>query len=251
MAITGGRGNYDPGGIAFAPDGTMWVASEGNASDTRQNRLLQLDDDGNVVDEVALPDVVVGCRAASTSRGSLGSGFEGVTVVPQEGGGYRVFAAQQRGWDYTTEACEPLDDETGFTRVWVYDADTGEWLDPIAYELEPKPANAGWVGLSEIVVLEDGDFGFIERDNRTGDWAEFKALVKIDLSDGVADRDGKQVADLIGPMRRTNGWISDKPEGFTVTSDGLVYVVTDNDGVDGSTGETQLLRLGPLSSLFD
>ncbi len=33
----------DPEGLADAPDGTIWVASEGNDTDTRQNRLLQVD----------------------------------------------------------------------------------------------------------------------------------------------------------------------------------------------------------------
>jgi hypothetical protein len=36
----------------------------------------------------------------------------------------------------------------------------------------------------------------------------------------------------------------EKLEGLAIAKDGRVYTVTDNDGVDGNTGETQFLRLG-------
>lgn len=45
-------------------------------------------------------------------------------------------------------------------------------------------------------------------------------------------------------MLRTRGWISDKPEGFAVTTGGELVAVTDNDGVENATGETLFLRLG-------
>ncbi len=48
----------------------------------------------------------------------------------------------------------------------------------------------------------------------------------------------------------TNGWIADKPEGVGVWPDGTVFVVTDNDGVDGSCGETIFRRLGKAWRLF-
>jgi hypothetical protein len=52
--------------------------------------------------------------------------------------------------------------------------------------------------------------------------------------------------DLLPAMRASAGWISDKPEGLAALADGEVVVVTDNDGVDGATGETLLLKLGKL-----
>jgi hypothetical protein len=45
-------------------------------------------------------------------------------------------------------------------------------------------------------------------------------------------------------MRATNGWTLDKLEGFAIAKDGTAYAVTDNDGVDEATGETQFFRLG-------
>lgn len=258
--ITGGTGDYDPEGIAFAPDGTTWIASEGNGSDSRPNRLVQLDDGGTVTAEIGLPDEVLACRAASTNRGSLGSGFEGVAVEPDAdgAGGYVVHVAQQRGWDYTTPECAHLDDdpddvdpgEPAWTRVWTYDPATETW-DHIPYELEAVPEDAAWVGLSEITALDDRTFAFIERDNRTGDGAELKWLTAAALADGEVTRSSKAAYDLLPDMRASNGWISDKVEGLAVTRHGRVYVVTDNDGVDEWSGETQLLRLGRARNLFD
>lgn len=257
--VTGGTGNWDLEGIAGAPDGTTWLASEGNANDTRPNRLVQVDAGGNVLAEVGLPAEVLACRAASANRGSLGSGFEGVAVEHRsrrDGGGYVLHVAQQRGWDYTTAECEALDDdladtnpgEPAHTRVWSYDPATEAWSH-VAYELETAPADAAWVGLSEVTALPDGTFGFIERDNRGGDFAELKWLTRASLDEPVT-RAAKRQADLLAPLQATNGWVSDKPEGFAVAADGRAYVVTDNDGVDDSSGETQLLRLGSWRRLL-
>ena len=52
MTLTGGRGNYDPEGIAVAPDQTLWIASEGNATDSRPNLLMQTDLHGRVLGEI-------------------------------------------------------------------------------------------------------------------------------------------------------------------------------------------------------
>jgi hypothetical protein len=66
----------------------------------------------------------------------------------------------------------------------------------------------------------------------------------------VVSRGEKSVFDLVPAMLSTNGWITDKPEGVAVSRNGDVYVVTDNDGVDGWSGETSFLRLGNQWKLF-
>src|SRR5690606_34987947 len=116
--IVGGTGEYDPEGIAVAPDGTYWIASEGDESDAPPNRLLQLDVHGHLLRELRLPEAIERCRAASSARDSLGSGFEGVAVVPRFNGS-NLIVAQQRGWNYTTPECEALDDDP-------YDVDSEE-----------------------------------------------------------------------------------------------------------------------------
>jgi hypothetical protein len=269
VTITGGGGNYDPEGIAIAPDHTLWIASEGNASDSRQNLLIQTDFWGNVITEVGLPPQILACRAATvalTGAGTLGSGFEGVAVLNSHrySGGYRLIVAQQRGWVYTAPGCEGLDDSGGgfigaepkWTRLWIYDpgAPPDERWSHIVWELMPKPENATWVGLSEITEVPGGDYILIERDNRTGDFAELKTLVKIDwheLKDGFIGNDEKAVYDLLPDLLSTNGWITDKPEGVAVTWTGQTYVVTDNDGVEDWNGETWFFDLGRYWSLFD
>lgn len=261
--LRGGRGNYDPEGIAIAPDGTYWIASEGNAADTRPNLLVQSDPQGNVLQEIGLPAEILACRRASTRRGTLGSGFEGVAVLPGEkgSGGYKLLVAQQRGWDYTTPDCEALDDDAGGfnasnepnrSRIWIYDTATKAW-DHVAWELAPKPADAAWVGLSEITAAPDGSYVVLERDNRTGTIGELKTLVRIEpkaWQDKLVAAAEKSVYDFKPQLEATNGWITDKPEGVAILDNGRAFVVTDNDGVDDWNGETWFLDLGPFRRLF-
>jgi len=257
VTLTGGSGNYDPEGIAIAPDGTLWIASEGNDAG-RPNLLIQADAAGNVLREVGLPAEVEACRAATQSRRTLGSGFEGVSVAPARDG-YTLIAPQQRGWDYTTPECEALDDdatgtnpaEPASTRLWTYDPAADAWTF-VAYDLEPLPPNAGWVGLSEISTVPGG-YILIERDNLSGDFARLKTLAQVKrraLADGRVTRDEKQSHDFLPELLATHGWVTDKPEGVAVTGDGQLFVVTDNDGVEDWSGETWFLRLGNWLELF-
>ena len=100
--------------------------------------------------------------------------------------------------------------------------------------------------------MKDG-YIVIERDNRTGDFAELKTLVFFETSaaaDGIVTSDEKAVFDLLPEMQSRNGWITDKPEGVGVTNNGQLYVITDNDGVEDWSGETSFLRLGNYRQLF-
>ncbi len=280
---TTAAGCYDPEGLSYAPNGDLWLASEGNADDTRPNRLIQVDPaTGAVLRTVGLPSAVLACRAAERAKspastratGSHGSGFEGLDIAPKQGGGYLIYAAQQRGWNYaTTPACDALDDdpidggsiaEPGQTRIWVFDPSVANndaaWTS-VAYQFQAKPVDAAWIGLSEITYTREG-WILIERDNLTGSFdspagAEtgngYKTLVRLPLSPGADNqytRDEKEIVDLRPALLATNGWITDKPEGVGVRPDGTLFVVTDNDGVDGSSGETIFSRLGKVWRLF-
>ncbi len=253
LPVTGAAATLDPEGIVAAGDGTFWLASEGNATDSVPNQLVRVAFDGAVLEEIGLPAQVLACRAASTSRGTLGSGFEGLAM----GGDGRIYVAQQRGWNYTTPECEDLDDDHGglnrlgepnHTRIWVYDRATRAWS-WIPYELEELPEHALWVGLSELTALPDGRFALIERDNRYGPFTGLKALTAVSLS-GPVTRASKAVRDVVPELAAGKGAVLDKPEGFAVAADWQTYLVTDNDGVDGSTGETRFLSLGRWRQLF-
>ncbi len=280
---TTAAGCLDPEGLAYAPNGDLWIASEGNADDTRPNRLVQVDPaTGAILRTVGLPSAVLACRAAERAKtpastratGSHGSGFEGLDIVAKAGGGYLIYAAQQRGWNYaTTPACDALDDdpadagsiaEPNQTRIWVFDpsvaSNDAAWS-AVSYQFQPKPVDAAWIGLSEITYTRDG-WILIERDNLTGSFdspagAEtengYKTLVRVPLDPGddlAYTRDDKQIVDLRPALLATSGWITDKPEGVGVRPDGTLFVVTDNDGVDGSSGETIFARLGRVWRLF-
>jgi hypothetical protein len=256
---------YDLEGIAIAPDRTLWLASEGNASDSIPNRLIQVDLQGNVLKEIGLPPEIVACRAATTgtvARRTLGSGFEGITVIPGPRQHYRLAVAQQRGWNYTTPECEALDDDGGgfnalgepnLTRIWIYDPKATTWSF-VSWELAPLQPLAAWTGLSEITLLQDGGLVLVERDNLTGDFAALKTLVRVPTgagTDGLISASEKATYDLLPHLRASRGWITDKVEGVAVTSTGRTYVSTDNDGVDDWNGETWFFSPGRIWDLFD
>jgi hypothetical protein len=97
----------------------------------------------------------------------------------------------------------------------------------------------------------------LERDNAGGPDARVKRVYSVSVAEVVPQPQGgvfpvltkRLVADLLPTLRVTGGWTQEKVEGLTLAADGTLYVVTDNDGVDDSTGETLFLRLGPLAKL--
>ncbi len=237
----GERASYDLEGVALRAGGGFWVASEGNPESknplTRQNLLLAVAPDGTVEQEIALPETLAG------EAGRFG--FEGVTTWG-DGAAQKVVLAVQRPWQ---------DDPKGMAKLAVYDPATAGWAF-VHYPLtEPKSPAGGWVGLSEITALGGDRFALIERDNQQGADAAIKAITVISLA-GVAPRplgetlpvvEKKVAIDVLPAMRQSHGWISDKLEGLAVLADGRLVAVTDNDGVDGATGETLFLRLDPAA----
>jgi hypothetical protein len=110
------------------------------------------------------------------------------------------------------------------------------------------------MGLSEIAVKGEHAY-VIERDNLIGDKATVKKIFRVALADlQPAPLGGdlpvvakEEVRDLIPDLRAlTNGYVVDKVEGLAFDAQGDAWVVTDNDGVDDSSGETLLWNLGAL-----
>ncbi|SUB02851.1 Uncharacterized protein conserved in bacteria [Pannonibacter phragmitetus] len=239
--ITGGSPKkFDMEGISLAKDGGFWLVSEGNPEKEGVPHLLvKADADGKVTEEISLPEALV----AQSKRFS----FEGVAEF-ERGGKTLVVTAIQREWG---------DDAKGLVKLGIYNPADKSW-GFVHYPLDkPKSSAGGWMGLSEITHLGGERFAVLERDNQGGEFAAIKQVTVIDLAGiepvalgGTLPVVEKTVKlDLIPALASTKGWLLDKPEGFAVTADGRMILVTDNDGVDDAPGETQIFTLGSVDKL--
>ncbi|MDQ0509298.1 esterase-like activity of phytase family protein [Ancylobacter amanitiformis] len=226
-------------GIAVRPEGGFWLASEGNPEkkeNPTQNLLLRVGADGAIAEEIALPEAA----AAQATR----YGFEGVTVTGT-GADETVWIAVQREWK---------DDPKGFVKLLAYKPAAKSWS-YVRYPLDT--AAKGWVGLSEITAYKDGLI-VIERDNQVGPTAKLKKLNFVSLkgvapaalgSEAAAPTLTKtEVKDLLPLLAAPHGYVLDKVESFAIDADGNAFIVTDNDGVKDSSGETQFLAIGKLAN---
>ncbi|RVJ48355.1 esterase-like activity of phytase family protein [Sinorhizobium meliloti] len=222
-------------GIANDGEGGFWLASEGNSDKLYSHALLHVNKKGEIKQEIALPEEL---RA-----NEIRYGFEGVAVVG-EGDDQVLWMAVQREWK---------DDEKGFVKLVSYKPSSKEW-GAVRYPLEKS--EEGWVGLSEISV--HGDYAYIvERDNLIGEAAKLKKLYRVALADVKPAALGgelpvvnkEEVRDLIPDLQSLNGYVVDKVEGFAVDAAGNGYVVTDNDGVDDSSGETLFFSIGAMDAM--
>jgi len=221
----------------LTPDGKggFWLANEGNADKLVPHAILHVNSKGEIDKEVAIP--------AELRAHEKRFGFEGITRVG-DGDDEILWMAMQREWG---------DDEKGFVKLVSYKPSSKEW-GAVRYPLDTTAE--GWVGLSEIAA--HGDYAYIiERDNLIGKAAKLKKLYRVALADlRPAKLGGKlplvkkeEVRDLIPDLKAGNGYVVDKVEGFAIDAAGNGFVVTDNDGVDGSSGETPFFGIGPLNAM--
>ncbi|TQV68159.1 esterase-like activity of phytase family protein [Exilibacterium tricleocarpae] len=226
-----GTVNLDPEGIAVASDGGFWIASEGagTVGDAGRpvnslNFIIKTDRTGVIEEVVTLPDAL--------NQVQLRFGFEG--IAEYNGSAYVAF---QRAWNGEANP-----------RIGIYDVTAETWRF-LFYPLEPAASqNGGWVGLSDLTSLGDGQFLVIERDNQGGPDAAIKRLYRFDVTDLA---DGSTVSktlvdDLMDDLTAAGGLVAEKIEGSAVLANGDVLIVNDNDGVDDNSGETQLINLGDI-----
>ncbi|MGR6980467.1 esterase-like activity of phytase family protein [Testudinibacter sp. P27/CKL/0425] len=220
--------NLDPEGVAVDQDGNLWIASEGagTVGDEKRpvkspNLLLKLTPSGEITQVVQLPEAV--------NQQQLRFGFEGIAV--DQG---KLYVAFQRAWG---KEANP--------RIGIYDLNANSWAF-VFYPLDAVASqHGGWVGISDLTARGNGVFWVLERDNQGGPDAAIKRIYQIDLSNAKADETLSKtlVRDLIDDLKAANGAIPEKIEGLTVTKNGRVFIVNDNDGVDGNSGKTQLIEL--------
>ena len=216
----------DMEGITLDGEGGYWIASEGRTDRLVPHALLHVNSKGEIKEEIALPAELLAVETRF--------GFEGITKV-----GDTLWMAVQREW---------ADDAAGFTKLVAYNTDTKEW-GAVLYPLDA--VEAGWIGLSEIQV--HGDYVYlIERDNQIGAAAKIKQVTRVALSEMVPATLGGElpvvtkevVHDLIPDLAAQGGYIVDKIEGMAIMEDGTIWMSTDNDGVDDSSGETFFWSIG-------
>jgi hypothetical protein len=216
-------------GLTQDGEGGFWLATEGRTDRMIPHGIVHVDAEGAIIEEIGLP--------AELSAHEIRYGFEGIAKV-----GDVLWMAVQRPW---------ADDPENMVKLVSYNLTEQTW-GAVHYPLETA-AEGAWVGLSEITVK--GDFAYlIERDNQVGALAKTKILTRVALSDLKPGELGKELAvvkkeivrDLIPDLAVGNGYILDKVEGFTIDVAGNGYVVTDNDGVDNSSGETLFWTVGAV-----
>lgn len=223
--------HMDQEGIAPDGMGGFWIANEGRTDRDIPHAIYHVDGDGSITDEIAFPEDLLAVEQRY--------GAEGIAVS-----GSTLWVAIQREWE---------DDPEGMVKLVAYDLETGEW-GAVHYPLDET--ESGWVGLSEIAI-RDGYAYIVERDNGIGSAAAIKRLYRVPLDQLAPAPLGGElpivekelVRDFLPDLAAPNGYIVDKLEGFTIDASGEAYAVTDNDGVDDSSGETHFLRLGTLDAM--
>lgn len=236
------RNDLDLEGIAAAPEGGFWLASEGRIGATpaasRPNAILKVDANGVVQSEIPLPAALV--------AGATNNGLEGVAVTGV-GTTQFVYVAIQRPW-----ASDPADT----VKIGRYEVATGAWtFVQYALDVMTLPGDAV-IGLSEITPLPNGTFAIIERDGLAGTQAVQKKIYGVDLAAANFQPFGSPLttvpkmllADVLDELQANTIYTPDKLEGLAVAADGEVYMVTDNDGLDNAIGQTLFLGLGPVGS---
>lgn len=212
-------------GVALDGKGGFWLASEGDPAKLVGHGIYHVDAKGEIKSEIGLP--------AELLAGQTRFGFEGITTIG-EGDDMTLWMAVQREWG---------DDEKGTVKLVSYKPSSKEW-GAVRYPLEK--AGEGWVGLSEITAHGDHVY-IVERDNQIGDAAKLKKLFRVAIADLKSAKLGgelpvvtkEEVHDFLPDLKAaTNGYVVDKLEGFAFDAAGKAYAVTDNDGVDDSSGET-------------
>ena len=219
-------------GIVADGQGGFWLASEGRTDRVIPHAIYHVDATGEIDDEIGFPPELLGVEKRF--------GAEGITMVG-EGDDATLWIAIQREW---------RDDEKDMVKLVSYQPATESW-GAVRYPLDK--ASQGWVGLSEITVHGDHVY-IVERDNQIGGAASIKKLYRVPLDEMQAGELGselpvvtkKEVRDFIPDLESFGGFVPDKIEGFVFDAAGDAFAVTDNDGVDDSSGETLFLKLGKL-----
>lgn len=220
-------------GVAVDGKGGFWLASEGRSDRLIPHAIYNVNDKGEIKKEIALP--------AELLANEIRFGFEGITVA-----GDWLWMAVQREWN---------DDPKGMVKLVAYNTVEEKW-GAVHYPLDALVEGASesaWMGLSDITL--QGDWVYIvERDNQVGAAAVNKKIYRVKATDMLPAELGgalpvvtkELVRDLMPDLAVLNGYTAEKVEGFAIDVAGTGWVVTDNDGVADSSGETLFWSVGEV-----
>lgn len=217
-------------GITLDGEGGFWLASEGRTDKLTPHALYHVGSDGKILEEVAFPEALLSSE--------IRFGSEGVAKV-----GDTLWVAIQREWK---------DDPAGQVKLLGYNAKDKKWT-AVRYPLEAA-ADGAWNGLSEITA--HGDYVYLlERDNQIAQKAVLKKLYRVPVAQLVGAEIGgelpvvskEEVRDLVPDLAGKHGYVVDKVESFAIDAAGNGFVITDNDGVADSSGETFFWTVGSVN----
>ncbi len=215
-------------GVAADGKGGFWLASEGNTKKEVPHAIYHVNAAGEIDQTLVFP--------AELLQHEIRFGAEGIALK-----GDNLWIVMQRPWK---------DDGEQLVKLLKHNLKTGEWT-AAHYPLDAT--EKGWVGLTEIEI-HNGKAYILERDNQIGANAAIKRLYSVALDKVETAALGQSlpvvsktlVRDLMGDLKSINGYVTDKVEGFAIDQNGNGFFVTDNDGVDDSSGETLWVKMGRI-----
>lgn len=164
--------DFDVESFVVAADGTLWVGEEFGPY------LLHFDQTGKLLDAPIPtpdfgsddfvrspdnPDVLAGDATENLSRSR---GYEGLAITPDKTKLYALLEG--------TVAGDPED----ALRIYEFDLASKEFTGIKGYYRKENPDYA----IGDFAVINENEYLVIERDNLSGDEAQFKKIYKVDLS---------------------------------------------------------------------
>jgi hypothetical protein len=160
------RGVLDAEGVALAPDGRLWVSTEGITHLNVPPRILGFRLDGTLIDELEVP---AHYRQGDGTGGRSNHGFEGLTIAP---GGSTIIAAVEAPLIQDGPIADL--DRGATTRLVIFDVAAGRAVAERAYRVEPVPDRPvpetayRSTGVSEILALDEHRILVMERSFSAG-----------------------------------------------------------------------------------
>lgn len=163
--------DFDVESFVVAADGTLWVGEEFGPyllHFDRTGKLLNAPIptpgfNGDFVRSPDNPDVLAGDATANLNRSR---GYEGLAITPDKTKLYALLEGSVTG------------DPEEALRIYEFDLAAKEFTGIKGYYRKENPNNA----IGDFAVINENEYLVIERDNLSGDAAQFKKIYKVDLS---------------------------------------------------------------------